>query len=187
MSLSMTRLQRSQNYIELHSIRVLETTLTQSLRIPAFVCRTQTCAGGECIHIKKVNACILGVTPLGLSSGSRRLKTSLRAYWEEAIAEYSKQWKLTLLRIQWYGVKTRFLENVIRGQQCRALLYYSTDRSVEQEAQPVTMNSFTALMEGSRKSSNPLTSFMSATRRNSSYSSFCQVSKQDSQKRFPMC
>lgn len=174
MSLSMTRLQRSQNYIELHSIRVLETTLTQNLRIPAFACRTQTCAGGECIHIEKVNACILGMT-------------SLRAYWEEAIAEYTKEWKLTLLRIQWYGVKTRFLENIIRGQQCRALLYYSTDRSVEQEAQSVTMNSFTALMEGSRKSSNPLTSFMSATRRNSSYSSFCQVSKQDSQKRFPTC
>lgn len=40
-----------------------------------------------------------------------------------------------LLRIQWYGVKSRLLGNVIRGKQCRVWLYYNTEWSVEQEAQ----------------------------------------------------
>lgn len=87
----MTRLQRSQNYTEQHSIRVVETALTQSPRIFAFPCRTLTYAGGEYVRIEKVNANILGVTLPGLPSGTSRLKTRLRAHREEDIAEYTKQ------------------------------------------------------------------------------------------------
>ena len=62
------------------------------------------------------------------------------AHCEEAFRERTRQSQRTLSRIQWYGVKTRLLGNIIWCLWCRTSLYYSTDRSVGQEAQPVTTN-----------------------------------------------